>query len=63
LSASLFFQFWKKDPSVTESLANQYYAAASQPKQIEWYDDSSLNTDPVLKAYQTWLIEQLKLAP
>jgi fermentation-respiration switch protein FrsA (DUF1100 family) len=62
--ASLFFQFGKNDAGVTESLANQLYAAASQPKKIEWYDDSSLmSTGPVVKARQVWLIDQLKLAP
>ncbi|MGA2490112.1 MAG: hypothetical protein ABSF99_07990 [Anaerolineales bacterium] len=49
---------------MTESLANQYYTAASQPKKIEWYDDThAMMTDPVLKARQAWLIDQLKLTP
>ncbi len=63
--ASLFFQFAKNDElGLTESLANQYYGAASQPKKIEWYDDShNLLTDPVLKDRQAWLIDQLKLTP
>jgi len=63
--ASLFFQFAKNDEmGLTESLANQYYAAASQPKKIEWYDDShNLLTNPVLTAREAWLIDQLKLAP
>ena len=63
--ASLFFQFAKNDElGLTESLANQYYAAASQPKKIEWYDDThNLLSDPVVKARQAWLIEQLGLTP
>jgi dienelactone hydrolase len=62
--ASIFFQFGKNDYSVTESLANQYYEAASQPKQIEWYDDiQDMHSDPVVAAHQAWLIEQLSLAP
>ena len=63
--ASLFFQFAKNDElGLTESLANQYYAAASQPKKIERYDDThNLLSDPVVKARQSWLIDQLKLAP
>ena len=62
--ASIFFQFGKNDSSVTESLANQYYEAASQPKKIEWYDDThDMHTDPVREAHQAWLIEQLNLAP
>jgi len=63
--ASLFFQFPKNDElGLTESLANQYYEAASQPKKIEWYDDThNLLSDPVLKARQAWLIDQLMLAP
>jgi dienelactone hydrolase len=62
--ASIFFQFGKKDAVVPESLANQYYEAASQPKQIEWYDDlHDMHTAPVRAAHQAWLIEQLDLAP
>jgi fermentation-respiration switch protein FrsA (DUF1100 family) len=46
--ASIFFQFGKRDEVVLESLAKQYYEAASQPKQIEWYDDlHDMHTDPV----------------
>jgi dienelactone hydrolase len=62
--ASLFFQFGKNDTFATESLANQYYAAASQPRKIAWYDDDhAMRTDPVSKARQAWLIEQLKITP
>jgi uncharacterized protein len=63
--ASLFFQFAKHDEFVlTESLANQFYSAGSQPKKIEWYDDShNLLSGTVLKARQAWLIDQLKLTP
>jgi hypothetical protein len=63
--ANLFFQFAKNDNyGLTESLANQYIAAASQPKKVEWYEDNhAMNTDPVVKARQAWLIDQLKLAP
>jgi len=63
--ASLFFQFAKNDnKGLTENLANQYYAAASQPKQIKWYDDNHyMKSDPVLKDRQAWLIDQLALAP
>lgn len=65
--ASVFFQFANgkiDDWGLTEDQANQYYAAASQPKKIEWYDDShAMATDPVLKARQAWLIDQLKLDP
>lgn len=47
----------------TESLANQYYATDRKTKKIEWYDDTYLmSTDPVLKAHQAWLIDQLKLS-
>ena len=61
--ASLYFQYWKKDPTITESLANQYYDAASQPKKIDWYDDYNLNADPVVKDCQAWLIDQLAMTP
>jgi fermentation-respiration switch protein FrsA (DUF1100 family) len=62
--ASLFFQFGKNDAFVTESQANQYYEAASQPKKIEWYEDlHDMHSVPVMKAHQAWLIEQLKLTP
>ena len=62
--ASLFFQFGKNDAVVPESLATQYYEAASQPKKIEWYPDlHEMHTDPVREAHQAWLTEELKLAP
>ena len=61
--ASLFFQFWKNDGEANISLDNQYYAAASQPKQIEWYENIDMKADPVVKARQGWLIGQLNLAP
>ncbi len=63
--ASLFFQLAKNNQrGLTEDMANQYTTAASQPKKIEWYDDSYLmSTDAVLKARQAWLIDQLKLTP
>ena len=62
--ANIFFQFGKRDAVVSESLANHCYEAASQPKKIEWYDDlHDMHSDPVVKGHQTWLIEQLNLAP
>ncbi len=63
--ASLFFQFAKNDTlGITESLANQYYNAASQPKKIAWYDDSTnMVTAPVVADRQEWLIDQLNLVP
>ncbi len=62
--ASLFFQFGKRDAVVPESLANQYFDAASQPKKIEWYDDlHDMHSDVVRDAHQAWLIEQLNLSP
>jgi dienelactone hydrolase len=62
--ASLFFQFGKRDAVVPESLANQYYAAASQPKKIGWYDDlHDMHSDAVRQDHQAWLIDQLGLNP
>ena len=61
--ASHFFQYRKNEPTITEDLVNQFNAATSQPKQIERYEDYTMNTDPVVKARQAWLIEQLTLAP
>jgi dienelactone hydrolase len=64
--ASLFFQFGRKDIRVSDAQAEKLYAAASEPKKIEWYDD--LPVDPhemlgeaVRQARLTWLIDKLGL--
>ncbi|HTX90868.1 MAG TPA: hypothetical protein VMC09_06590 [Anaerolineales bacterium] len=62
--ASLLFQFGRKDSFVPSSLATRFYAAASQPKQIEWFDDiHEMGTAEVARARLAWLVEQLGLVP
>ena len=62
--ASLLFQFGQRDAYVSEDLANRYYEAASQPKQVEWFDDiHDMTTEVVRHARLSWLIQQLGLDP
>ena len=62
--ASLLFQFGQHDAFISEDLANRYYEAASQPKQVEWFDDiHDMTTEVVRHARLAWLIWQLDLDP
>ncbi len=62
--ASLLFQFGQQDAFIPESLANQYYDSASDPKHVEWFKDvHEMRTEAVRQARLSWLIEQLGLSP
>ena len=59
--APVLFQFGRNDRHVPEPKANEFYAAAREPKKILWYDaghalNSQANADRI-----AWLKEQLKL--
>jgi fermentation-respiration switch protein FrsA (DUF1100 family) len=58
--SSIFFQFGQRDALVSMDMANSFYAAASQPKKVEWYDDlHSMASDAVRQARDAWLADQL----
>jgi dienelactone hydrolase len=60
--AALFFQFAKNDKYISEKTAMQFYDAASDPKEIQWYETSHpLNTEDDLRDRSAWLSSQLGL--
>jgi dienelactone hydrolase len=60
--ASLFFQFGERDPFLPRDRALQFYEAASDPKQIAWYDDThAMGTPAVVQDRERWLVEKLSL--
>ncbi len=59
---SVFFQFVHFDQYITQDMADEYYAAASQPKEIRWYDDNHSFTNRTARDDRiNWLVEQLEL--
>ena len=61
--ASLLFQFSKADKYISKETAEAYYNAASQPKQVLWYDtDHAMNLEAVRKDREDWLARELRLA-
>jgi dienelactone hydrolase len=58
--AGIFFQFAKRDAFIPMESANALYAAASDPKKIEWYDDlHSMTVETARTAREDWLAAQL----
>ncbi|HWN09626.1 MAG TPA: hypothetical protein VNO50_10220 [Pyrinomonadaceae bacterium] len=61
--ANLMFQFSNADKYISRTTADAYYGAASQPKQVRWYEtDHAMNTDAVRKDRSDWLTRQLRLS-
>lgn len=59
---SLLFQFSKADKYISKETADAYYNAASQPKQVLWYDtDHAMNIEAVIKDRRNWLARNLRL--
>ena len=60
--ASLFFQFAKTDKFIPRETAMAYYAAASNPKLIKWYDTiHELDIEAARTDRRAWLARQLRL--
>jgi dienelactone hydrolase len=60
--AALFFQFGNQDGTLPREQAVAYYEAASQPKNVEWYDDiHDMNNPATVAARLVWLAGQLGL--
>ncbi len=57
----VLMQFGKSDRFVTEAKANEFFAAAHEPKKILWYDAGHGLNPAAIADRQTWLKEQLKL--
>jgi hypothetical protein len=61
--AKLLFQFAQQDIFISKSAADQFYGAASEPKQSKWYDtEHDLNIEAARADRQEWLTQQLGLA-
>ena len=60
--ASLLFQFAKEDKYISKEVAEEFFDAASKPKEIKWYDsEHDLNIDAVRNDRREWLTRQLRL--
>jgi len=61
---ALFFQFARYERTFDEASMNRYFAAASEPKQVRWYETGhDLNDLRVLADRAAWLQHRLRLAP
>ena len=58
----LLFQFARFERYFSESAMKRYYAAASEPKSVRWYDTGhDLNDPQVLADRAAWIAKQLKM--
>ena len=59
--APVFFQFGSDDPHVPRERAEEFFAAAAEPKEVKWYEAGhALNPDAALDR-KDWLKENLGL--
>lgn len=60
--ASLLFQFANNDKYISKAMADEFFAAASKPKEVKWYDAThDLNIDAARNDRRAWLTRQLRL--
>jgi uncharacterized protein len=60
--ASIFFQFAQRDQVISVEVANRLYQAASEPKEIKWYDDNhQMVNETAYQDRRAWLMEKLNL--
>ncbi len=60
--ATLFFQFGTHDDFFSAAQFEQYYAAASRPKTVQWYEADHYQVNEAGRADRTaWLSAQLAL--
>lgn len=60
--AALLFQFANTDHYITKDDATIFFAKASQPKEVKWYDaEHDMNVDAARKDRHEWLTRQLRL--
>jgi dienelactone hydrolase len=59
--ATLLFQFANNDKYISKEVANHFYAAASNPKAVKWYDAThDLNIEEARRDRSDWLTRQLR---
>ena len=61
--AKLFFQFAKNDEFITPLDAATSLAAASDPKEVKWYDTDHFFNEQARRDRGNWLDHALKTAP
>jgi fermentation-respiration switch protein FrsA (DUF1100 family) len=54
-------QFGKSDHFVPEAKANEFFAAAPEPKKILWYESGHSLIEEAVRDRHAWLKRQLKL--
>lgn len=60
--ASLLFQFANHDKYISKEVADTFFAAASKPKEVKWYDAThDLHIEEARKDRREWLTKQLRL--
>ncbi len=60
--APLFFQFADDDPHVPRERAEEFFAAAVEPKQLAWYAAGHALNQQAAEERQAWLAQQLQLS-
>jgi hypothetical protein len=59
--ASLFFQFAADDFHVPNERAEEFYAAAKEPKELKWYEAGHGLNEAATRDRKAWLRKQLQL--
>jgi dienelactone hydrolase len=59
--APVFFQFGTDDFHVSRERAEEFFAAAKEPKEMKWYESGHGLNEEATKDRKTWLKEKLKL--
>lgn len=61
--ARILFQFANRDTYISKSVADEFFGAASEPKQVKWYDsEHDLNIEAARVDRRAWLTQQLGLS-
>ena len=59
--ADIFFQFGTDDPHVPQERANEFFAAAREPKEMKWYESGHGLNEAATSDRKAWLKEKLEL--
>jgi len=59
--APLFFQFGRNDPHVPNERADEFFAAAKEPKEMKVYDSGHGLNEESTRDRKEWLKKQLEL--
>jgi len=59
--ANVFFQFGTDDPHVPKERADEFFAAARDPKEMKWYESGHGLNESATSDRKAWLKERLRL--